>query len=205
MTRWTAVYALAALAVAAAAPAAAQEKGATPATVEVTINPGGGLFFAGGSTESRFRNYNVGGSVAFNVNDVIGLEAESSLALGVYHQRLVVGNLAMTEAPPNLVDMMGSVTFSVPGGTHHMIPYAAVGVGSLVLLTHTDLGVGASKAFMTASAGGGLKWYANGRWGLRADYRLLTVQSSNGAPEFFGREARIAHRISAGVILNVVE
>jgi len=204
MTRWIGVF-VAVAAITAAGPVAAQEKGARPGSVEMTIVPGGGLFFVGGSAESRFRNYNVGGSVAFNVNDIIGLEAESNVALGVYHQRLAVGNVSMMEAPPNLVDVNGDVTFSVPGGTHHTIPYAAVGLGSLVLLTHTDLGVGASKMFLTANAGGGLKWYANGRWGLRADYRLVTVQSSDQAPEFFGREGRIAHRFYGGVILNLVD
>lgn len=204
MTRWTVVVVVAA-AIGAAGPAAAQERGARPGTVEMTIVPGGGLFFAGGSAESRFRNYSVGGSVAFNINDIIGLEADSNVALGVYHQRLAVGSLSVMEAPPNLVDVNGDVTFSVPGGTHRTIPYAAVGLGSLVLLTHTDLGVGASKMFLTANAGGGLKWYANGRWGLRADYRLITVQSSTAAPEFFGREGRIAHRISGGVIVNLID
>ena len=204
MTRWTVVL-IAAASIGAASPVAAQEKGARPGTVEMTVVPGGGLFFVGGSAESRFRNYNVGGSVAFNINDVVGLEAESNVALGVYHQKLAVGALSMTEAPPNLVDVSGDMTFSVPGGTHRTIPYAAIGLGSLVLLTHTDLGIGASKMFLTANAGGGLKWYANGRWGLRADYRFVTVQSSDGAPEFFGRESRFAHRIFGGVILNLVE
>ena len=204
MTRLTALAVAAAL-VLAAAPAMAQDAGARPGTVEMTIMPGGGLFFVGGSSESRFRNYSVGGSVALNINDIVGLEAEGGMALGIYHQHLAVGNTSMTEAPPNLVDVSGDVTFSVPGGTHHTIPYAAIGLGSMVLLTHTDLGIGTSKMFLTANAGGGLKWYANGRWGLRADYRLVTVQSSNGAPEFFGREGRIAHRIYGGVIVNLVE
>jgi len=188
-----------------AVPAFAQEHGAGPGTVELTVIPGGGLFFVGGDSESRFRNYDVGGSLALNINRYIGVEGNGSIALGVYHQKLSVSGVAMSEAPPNVVDYSGNVTFSAPGGTHRTTPYATVGIGSLMVLRHTDLGIGGSKAFLTGNVGGGLKWYATGRWGLRADYRLVMIRSSNGAPEFFGREGRLAHRIFGGVVLNLVE
>jgi hypothetical protein len=49
-----------------------------------------------------------------------------------------------------------------------------------------------------------VKWYA-GRWGLRGDYRFIGVQSKDDAPAFFGEETRYGHRVSAAVILNVVQ
>lgn len=204
MRSWKTIL-VAVAALAAAVPVHAQENGRGPGTVELTIVPGGGLFFAGGDTESRFRNYDVGGALAVNINRYVGVEVEGNAALGIYHQRLVLSGTTVTEAPPNVADFSGNMTFSVPGSTIHTTPYAAAGLGSLIMLTHTDLGIGASKAFLTANAGGGLKWYANGRWGLRADYRFVVVQSSDTAPAFFGREGRFAHRIYGGVILNLVE
>lgn len=188
-----------------AAPVSAQDNGPGPGTVELTIIPGGGLFVVGGDSESRFRNYDVGGSLTFNINRYVGVEGEGSLALGVYHQRLSLSGVAMTEAPPNVVDYSGNVTLSVPGRTRRTTPYGTVGIGSLLLLQHTDLGIGGSKAFLTGNVGGGVKWYANGRWGLRADYRLVMIRSSNGAPAFFGQEGRLAHRVYGGIVLNLVE
>lgn len=204
MKHWTTFAVALAVATAVAAPARAQESGPGPGTVELTIIPGGGLFFVSGGTESKFRNYDVGGALTVNLNRYIGIEAEGSAALGVYHQRLAVGNLLLTEAPPNIADFSGNLTLSAPGSPIHVVPYAIGGVGSMVLLTHTDLGIGSSKAFLTGNVGGGLKWYANGRWGLRADYRFVMIRSSDTAPEFFGREGRFAHRIFGGVVLNLV-
>ena len=204
MKHWKKFVIAAAMAAAVAAPARAQESGPGPGTVELTLIPGGGLFFVGGGTESKFRNYDVGGALTVNLNRYIGVEADGTAALGVYHQRLAVAGVLLTEAPPNMVDFSGNVTLSAPGGTHQTVPYAIGGIGSMVVLTHTDLGIGSSKAFLTGNIGGGLKWYASGRWGLRADYRFVMVRSSDTAPEFFGREGRFAHRIYGGVVLNLV-
>jgi lipoprotein-anchoring transpeptidase ErfK/SrfK len=205
MKSWRTFVIAAAAIAAAAAPSYAQEKGPGPGTVELTIIPGGGLFFVSGASESKFRNYDVGGALTVNLNPYAAVEAEGSAALGVNHQRLAVGNLPLTEAPPNILDFSANMTLSAPGGTHRTVPYAIGGVGSMVVLTHTDLGIGAMKGFFTGNVGGGLKWYASGRWGLRADYRFVMIRSSDAAPEFFGREGRFAHRIYGGVILNLVE
>ncbi len=204
MKRYTRLIVTVAAALAAAS-AYAQENARTPGTVELTVIPGGAMLFVSGNSESRFGNYDVGGSLVYNINRYVGVEGEGNVALGINHQHLVLGATSMTEAPPNMVDMSGNVTVSAPGGMHHTTPYFAGGLGSMVLLTHTDLGISNSKAFFTGNAGGGLKWYADGRWGLRADYRLVMIRSSDSAPEFFGREGRFAHRIYAGVILNLVE
>lgn len=198
-------FVIAAVVAATVTPAHAQENGPGPGTVELTLTPGGGLFFVSGGNESKFRNYDVGGALAFNFNRYLGVEGDGNLALGVYHQRVALGSVPLTEAPPNIVDLSGNMTLSAPGGTHHAVPYAIGGIGSMVLLTHTDLGIASSKAFLTGNIGGGLKWYANGRWGLRADYRFVMIRSSDSAPEFFGREGRFAHRIYGGVILNLVQ
>ena len=68
-----------------------------------------------------------------------------------------------------------------------------------------ELGVTDNTTFLTGNVGGGLKWYApNGRWGLRADYRFIAVQSKDDAPEFFGRDTRYGHRVYAGIVVNAL-
>jgi outer membrane protein with beta-barrel domain len=187
-----------------AAPSYAQENGAGPGTVEVTVIPGGGMFFVNGNSESHFRNYDVGGTVGVNFNRYVGVEGVVNAALGLNHQNLLLSGVSMTEAPPNVIDYSGNLNISAPV-VHGTVPYASAGLGSLVLLQHTDLGIGSSKAFLTGNVGGGLKWYANRNWGLRADYRFVMVRSSDLAPAFFGQEGRFGHRIYGGVILNVVK
>ncbi len=187
------------------APVRAQQDDRGPGTLELTVIPAGALLVPAGDTESHFGNFDVGGALAVKINQYVGVEGESSVALGVYHQSLTLSGAPIKEAPPNFVEISGNVTVSAPGGTVHTVPYATGGLGTMILLTQTAVDVTSSKAFLTANAGGGLKWYARGRWGLRADYRLLMVRSSAFAPAFFGREGRLAHRVYAGVILTLVD
>ena len=84
------------------------------------------------------------------------------------------------------------------------MPYVTGGVGGLSLLETAGLGINQTETFLTGNVGGGLKWYA-GRWGLRADYRFVGVQSKDDAPEFFGQDTRYGHRVYAGVIVNLVQ
>jgi hypothetical protein len=202
MKSWIALF-IAALALI-AAPSYAQENGAGPGTVELTVIPGGGTFFINGNSESRFRNYDVGGSLAVNLNRHIGFEGVVNGALGLNHQNLLLSGVTLSEAPPNVIDYSGNVNISAPIA-QRTVPYVSAGLGSLVLLQHTDLAIGSSKAFLTGNVGGGLKWYANRYWGLRADYRFVMVRSSDLAPAFFGQEGRYGHRVYGGVILNVVK
>ena len=71
------------------------------------------------------------------------------------------------------------------------------------LFERASLGINDTETFLTGNVGGGVKWYA-GRWGVRGDYRFITVQSKDDAPAFFGQETRYGHRVYGGVILNVV-
>lgn len=185
-----------------AAPAVAQEK-IGPGTIEFTLIPAGGLFFVSSDTESPFTSYEIGGALAIDLNRYVGFEGEVGMALGVWHQSLSVSGVQMDEAPPNILDYSVNMTFAPLGGTRRATPYAAGGVGSMLMYEHDDLGVATSKAFLTGNIGGGLKWYTRGRWGLRADYRFVMLQSSGKAPAFFGREGRFAHRVYGAVVLNL--
>jgi hypothetical protein len=192
---------VAALAMTGASPAFAQESGTGPGTVVVTIIPAGGTFFTEGKNSSgpSFGNYNLGAGVAVNFNRYVGVEAEVSGALGV-SQSLDFAGTTADRTTPHLLTYSGNVVISAANHSQ-LVPYVTGGIGGLSLFEKAELGVTGTENFLTGNVGGGVTWYA-GRWGLRGDYRFITVRSKDDAPAFFGRETRYGHRIYAGVILN---
>ncbi|HEX9366922.1 MAG TPA: outer membrane beta-barrel protein [Vicinamibacterales bacterium] len=192
---------LAAVFLAAAGPAFAQDAAARPGPVVVTIIPAGGTFFTEGKTTTgpSFGNYDLGGAVAVNVNRYVGIEGEISGALGV-SQKLQFAGVTADRRTPHILDYSGNLVVSAPNRTS-VVPYVTGGIGGLSLFETTGLGIIGTQSFLTGNVGGGLAWYS-GRWGIRADYRFVAVRSRDDAPEFFGRETRYGHRVYAGLILN---
>ena len=84
MTRWIAGL-IAAVGIAGAAPAFAQEAVPGPGAVVVTIIPGGGTFFTENKDTGRtsFGNYDLGAGVTVHLNRYIGIEGEVAGAVGV--------------------------------------------------------------------------------------------------------------------------
>jgi hypothetical protein len=182
----------------------AQETGPGPGIVELSIIPGGGLFFTEdkNANEPSFGNYDLGGALAVNFNRYVGIEGEVSGALGV-EQGLQSGALSSDLKTPNLVSYSGNLVLSAANRSP-VVPYLTGGVGGLTLLETAALGINQAETFLTGNVGGGVKWFA-GRWGLRADYRFIGVQSKDEAPVFFGRETRYGHRVYGAVIVNLVQ
>jgi hypothetical protein len=198
MTRRIGVL-LAALVFLVAGHAQAQGSAYTPGTIEITVVPGGGTFFTSGDTGSSFGNYNVGGSVTFNVNRIVGFEGEVGGTLGM-SQDLQFAGFNSNATTPNLLNYAGNVVVSAP--THvSVVPYVTGGVGGLTLFDKPSLGIQDTETFLTGNVGGGVKWF-RGRWGLRGDYRFIAVKSKDDAPAFFGQETRYGHRVYGGVVIN---
>ncbi len=60
--------------------------------------------------------------------------------------------------------------------------------------------MGRHRLYFVGNVGGGVKWLArNRRWGLRTDYRLLSVESKDDGPAFVGHHARHGHRVYGAV------
>jgi hypothetical protein len=177
----------------------AQAGAAGPGTVEISLIPGGGTFFPERGTETSFGNYNLGGSITYNINPWVGIEGEAGGTLGV-SQNLTFGAVSGSVKTPNMATYSGNVVISASRSS--VVPYATGGVGGLTLLETPGLGIGAMKTFLTGNVGGGVKWFANKHWGLRADYRFLLVQSKDDAPAFFGRETRYGHRVYGAIVVN---
>jgi hypothetical protein len=180
-----------------------REPSSGPGLVEATIIPGGGTFFREGkdSKGPSFGNYDLGGSVTVNFNRFVGIEGEVSGALGIT-QSLDISGATLTDVrTPHLLNYNGNVIVHAARGS--VVPYVTGGIGGQTLLERAGLGISDSETFLTGNVGGGLKWYS-GRWGLRGDYRFITIQGKDDAPSFWGQDTRYGHRVYGGVILNVV-
>lgn len=200
MTRWIAVIVVIA-GLLGTGRAYAQETGPAPGVVEVTIIPGGGMFFTEGKDTRgpSFGNYDLGAGITLNFNRYVGIEGEVSGSLGI-KQDLQFAGLTSNVKSPDLLNYSGNIVLSVPNQSS-VVPYVTGGIGGLSLFERAGLGINETETFLTGNVGGGLKWYA-GRWGLRGDYRFVAVQSKDDAPAFFGQETRFGHRVYGGVIVN---
>ena len=186
-----------------ATPAFAQESAPGPGKVVITIIPGGATFFTEAEDNPlgpSFGNYELGGSVAVNFNRHVGVEGEVSGGIGV-SQTMQVGSVTFDERSPDLLNYSGNLVISAPNRTS-VVPYLTGGVGGLTMFERPGITPSDAETFLIGNVGGGVSWYA-GRWGLRADYRFIAVQSKDEAPAFFGREERYGHRVYAGVLLNI--
>jgi hypothetical protein len=184
-----------------AAMASAQDVVPGPGAAEVTLIPGGGIFFVDGDVESSFGNYNVGGAFTYNINRHVGIEGEFGGMLGITQD--LTGSVGTnSRETPSTLGYMGNIVFSAPAG-HGAVPFLTGGIGGLTMLKKADLAVDVAATFLTSNVGGGVRWYANRAVGLRADYRFLIVYAKDNAAAFFGAEHRHGHRLYAGLVLNV--
>jgi hypothetical protein len=202
MQRWITAL-IATVTLLGAAPARAQEAAPGPGLLEVSIIPGGFVFFTEDTdtNEPSFGNYDLGGAVAINLSRYVGFEGEVSGALGV-SQEFQFGGQAFDRRTPHMLNYSGNVVFNAVNRTS-VVPYVTAGIGGLSVFDTAELGINDTQTFLTSNVGGGVKWYA-GRWGLRGDYRFVGVQSKDEAPAFFGQETRYGHRVYGAVILNVL-
>lgn len=180
----------------------AQSESAGPSTLEVTLVPAGGTFFVAKGSSPSFDNYGVGGALTYNITRIVGIEGQVGGSLGISQSLQFAGSNGDIKSP-NLVTYSGNVIISAPTSSS-IVPFVTGGVGGLTLLKTTTLGVNDVITFLTGNVGAGVKWYASKRWGLRADYRFIAVQSRDAAPAFFGHDSRYGHQISAGVVINAV-
>jgi hypothetical protein len=201
MTRWIAAV-LVAVGLVGARQAYAQDVVPGPGAVVVTIIPGGATFFTEGKDTKgpSFGNYDLGAGVEVHFNRYVGIEGEVSGALGIAQDLQITGRTSNLKTP-NLLNYSGNLVLSAANHSS-VVPYVTGGVGGLSLFDKASLGINNTETFLTGNVGGGLKWF-NGRWGLRGDYRFITVRSKDDAPSFFGQETRYGHRVYGGVLVNV--
>ena len=183
--------------------ALAQETNAGPGRLEVTVVPGGGTFYTSSTKGPSFGNYTLGAALTYNINSIVGIEGDVAGALGIA-QNLQFAAITSNQKGPDQLNYSGNVVVSLP--THSaFVPYATGGVGGLTTFSRASLGITSNDTSLTGNVGGGVKWYAaNGRWGLRGDYRFLAVRASTDATAFFNQDTRYGHRVYGAVIINAL-
>jgi hypothetical protein len=181
----------------------AQSSPAAPDRVEVSIVPAGGTFFTAKNASPSFGNFTLGGVVTYSLTPWVAVEGEVTGALGI-SQTLQFGAVNGKVKTPNMTTYSGNVVISLPAHSS-VIPYAVGGVGGLTVLDTAALGIGSRETFFTGDVGGGVRWYANRRWGVRGDYRFIAVQQKDLGAPFFGRETRYGHRVYGAVIVKVLQ
>jgi hypothetical protein len=201
MTRSIVVFLAAAALFGANAAFAQETSNPGPGLVEVTAIPGGGTFFTSKDNSPEFGDYTLGGTVAYNINRIIGIEGEVGANIGV-DQSLDFGGVNEDRKSPTMLNYTGNIVVSVPTRSS-VVPYATGGVGGMSMFEREELGINDTETFLTGNAGGGVKWYAaSGKWGLRGDYRFMVVKSKDDAPAFLGAETRYGHRVYGGVVIT---
>src|SRR5262249_48926088 len=157
---------IATAAVLGAHPVSAQEVAPGPATLEVTVIPGGATYFTSKNGAPDFGNYTLGGTLTYNINRVVGVAGEVGGSVGIA-QDLTFGGSTSNLKTPNTLAYNGNIVVSAPTHTS-LVPYVTGGVGGLTVYDRASLGIVSTDSYLTGNVGGGVKWYApNGRWGVR--------------------------------------
>jgi opacity protein-like surface antigen len=171
--------------------------------VEVSVLPGGAVAFTeSDSGAPSFVSYGLLGTVTFNLSRYVGIEGEVGGHIG-FDQDLDFPTGTRSAKPPHAASYSANVLVYPGGRDRRIVPYVIGGGGGLSLFEREDVGVDERTTFFTGNVGGGVKVDLSSSWGVRADYRFLTVASKDDAPSFFGRENRYGHRIAGGVVINL--
>lgn len=174
-----------------------------PPRFEISILPGGVLYFTESDTEPDFGSYALAAAFTANVSRFVGIEGEFGAGIGV-DQDLDLAGGRRSEQPPHLLTYSGSLVVYPAGRDHRVQPYVLGGLGGLTLLERREVGVDDATSFLAGHVGGGIKAYLARRIGIRAEYRFLAVGTADDAPAFFGRtDTRYGHRIAGGIVLDV--
>ena len=91
-----------------------------PGLVEVTYMPAGAAFFTSKGDAPSFGNYGFGTAVTFNINHVIGVEAEIGSMIATTSD-LQFGDLRSDIKAPNMLSYTGNVVVS-PWTGHSVVP-----------------------------------------------------------------------------------
>jgi hypothetical protein len=200
MTRWIAVL-VALVGAGGAHDALAQGSLPPQGAAVVTVFPGGATFFTESDTngEPSFNNYELGAAVGVNFTRYVGVEGEVSGSLGMSQDLQFAGQTSNLKSPNALGYTANLVVNAATRSA--VVPYVTGGIGGLSLFDKESLGITDTETFLTGNVGGGVRWFS-GRWGLRGDYRFISVRGKDDAPSFFGQDRRYGHRVYGGLLLN---
>ncbi len=182
---------------AAAGPAAAQTQGSR---FQVSLNPSSRLITTAGKDEAvqpRFKTYLPSASVRMALGRRFALEGDLIGSRGSWQ---TMNGLGRRRSPALVGASLNGLVTLVPGG--RVQPYVTAGLGVMHLFKRAELGMQAAELLESANAGGGVAVMFD-KWGVRADYRFVGMDSTAEAGSaFFGAGTRYAHRVSVGLMIG---
>lgn len=185
--------------------AAAQEPvGAQPTEIGTALFGGGLLMMRSPAGDETTHNYMLSIAVARNVTHWIGIEGDIGVAFGRHTAHEIFGVVPSNSKTPNMLLYSGNIVYSPWRSDRHVVPYVSGGVGAISVFTGEQPGyfpLGTDTTHLTASAGGGIRWFPILHWGLRGDYRYLGIANDTPAPA--GQAVvHSAHRVYGALIIT---
>lgn len=201
--KWLAGFA--ALLLAPAVAAAQDVRGAERIEIDSAIFGGGGLLVqSSAGSEPRSRSYVASGALTANVSRWIGVEGDVAWALGRREAHDFYGVVPIGPHAPNMLLYTGSLVYNPFGSNRPFVPYLTAGVGGLTVFSvqaASTFGLPGDTTYLTASGGGGVRWFPIRHWGVRGDYRMLRIRNDARGPAG-QRIVRSAHRLYGALVLT---
>jgi hypothetical protein len=187
--------------------AAAQDgRGAERIEIDGAIFGAGGLIIKSAAlSESRSRSYVVSGAVTANVNRWFGVEGDVAWVAGHREAHSLYGVVPPGPRAPNMAMYSGNLVYNPFASNRPLVPYLTVGAGGLTTFevpAGSTFGLAGDTTYLTASGGGGLRWFPVRHWGVRGDYRMLHIRNGGRATAPGSRVVRSAHRVYGALVLT---
>jgi hypothetical protein len=138
------------------------------------------------------------------VNRWIGIEGDVGVALSNRQAVSVYGGAAPDGDTPTLVLASGSLVYNVTRSDRRVVPYLSGGLGLLHVTGDHELptyAFASRTTYLTASGGGGVRWFPIQHWGVRADYQFLAIRN-DAEPTATLRVIQSAHRVYGALVMT---
>ena len=191
----------------AASAASGQEViGARRTEIDTAIFGGGVMFTPSPNVgDPQSGSYVLSGAVTRNINRWIGMEGDLGWAMGRRQALAFYGAAPPDQKTPNMLVYSGNLVYNPGGRDRAVVPYAEAGLGALTVLSAPDtvnFGLSANSTHATANFGGGIRWFPIAHWGVRGDYRYMTIRGADAPARVGQQEVRSAHRLYGAVVLT---
>ena len=206
MTRHWLVGMMAAAVLAPVVAAAQDGRGAERMEIDSAIFGAGGLMIkSAANSESRSHSYVVSGAVTANVNKWFGVEGDVAWVVGHREAHALYGVVPIGPRAPNMAMYGGNLVYNPFASNRPLVPYLTVGGGGLTTFEvppGSSFGLAGDTTYLTASGGGGLRWFPIRHWGVRGDYRMLHIRNNGREAAPGSRVVRSAHRVYGALVLT---
>jgi hypothetical protein len=170
--------------------------------IDITTIPAGALWVRSGKTSAQpsFQSYVPGAAVGVKLSQYIAVEGEAAWGIGSRQELKFDGSRDGFFKTPLLFGYSASVLVNAVPSDRMVVPYGVAGIGGMHLSSREELGILNSSNFFIGEVGAGVK-VMFGKWGVRGDYRFLSLRAQEEDTSFVGPQTRFGNRIYAGVVV----